>query len=399
MELDQIIGQGRAVDVLMAAMTGQRMHPAWIFHGPVGVGKATTARALAKLLLCHEATPDLTGRPTACGACASCKMFVVRPPAEDEDDDDTRHAKPGDAHPDLHVITKELAGISDVAKLRGKKQMNIPIDLLRERMVGGWIGSGDGKRYFDPAVGRKANMKHNKVFIIDEAELLDQTGQNALLKTLEEPPPGTFIFLITSHEDRLLTTIRSRCQRVGFGHLSDEDVTRWLDAHAEAGTLSDEQKKWTIKFARGSLGRAELAIEYRLDEWYTQVVPMVRDVVQGKPAPAMGEAMAKLVESFAKAWVDGHKGASKDAANKAGVRHMLGLLGELCREGLRHTTAKLTEDTPGDEADMRLRPWLTGIQLLQEAERQLGANVALALLLDNLAIQWANANTPSHAAR
>lgn len=397
MDLDQIIGQARAIDVLMAAMTGERMHHAWILHGPVGVGKATTARAMAKLLMCHDATPDLTGRPTACGACASCKMFIDRPAKDDDDEDTPREF--GESHPDLHVIRKELAAVSDIASLRNKKQMNIPIDLLRERMVGGWIGSGDGKRYVEPAIGRKPNMKHGKVFIIDEAELLDATGQNALLKTLEEPPAETFIFLITSHEDRLLTTIRSRCQRVGFGPLSDADVERWLDGREEASTLNAEQRKWVIKFACGSLGRALLAMTYHFDEWYTQVVPMVRDAVQGKPAPALGETMAKLVEAFAKAWVDGHKGASKDAANKAGVRYMLGLLGELCRDGLRHAAGRLGDEAPGDEADAKLRPWLVGVQLLQEAERQMESNVALALLLDNLAIQWSDKNALQHAAR
>ena len=106
-------------------------------------------------------------------------------------------------HPDLHIIRKEMAKFSDNRSLRDKKQLNIPIDLLRERVIGG----KSGETYHDAAAYRTAQMGHGKVFIIDEAELLDQTGQNAMLKTLEEPPSDTWFFLITSQPDRLLPTI------------------------------------------------------------------------------------------------------------------------------------------------------------------------------------------------
>src|SRR5204863_4320065 len=97
-------------------------------------------------------------------------------------------------HPDFHIIHKELAAYSDNRELREKKQINIPIDLLRERLLGGTSGSS----HHEAPAYRTAALGHGKVFIIDEAELLDPTAQNAMLKTLEEPPAQTWIFLITS---------------------------------------------------------------------------------------------------------------------------------------------------------------------------------------------------------
>ena len=366
--MQAIFGQEHAVGILEPALKGGRVHHAWIFHGPAGVGKFTTALRMARVLLCHAAARGRTGVPEACGRCESCRLF----------------ARPDAAHPDVHVITKELAGASEFRTLRTKKQMNIPIDLLRERMLGGEVEG----HYIEPAAGKTPLLNHGKVFIIDEAELLDQTGQNALLKTLEEPSPGTYIVLVTTHEDELLPTIRSRCQRVPFGRLDDAVIERWLTDHASGSDLNATQRRWVLAFAQGSLGRALLAVAYRMDSWYEALEPMLQQVAAGQPAPAMGQTMAELVEAFAQAWVKDHANASKDAANKAGVRYMLSLLGEYCRGALREVSAAAAS-MDVFEADRRVAPWLAGIELIQEAERQLQSNVAPPLLLDNLGVQWA----------
>lgn len=362
--MQAIFGHERALAVIHAAMRSGRMHHAWIFHGPPGVGKCAVARNIAQALLCHAPKEN---KETACGACPSCRLF----------------ATDGAAHPDLRLIYKELAAVSSFSGLRKKKQSNIPLDLLRETMVGGWVE----EQYLDPAVGMKPMMNHGKVFIIDEANLLDAMGQNVLLKTMEEPPPDTYIFLITAHEERLLPTIRSRCQRVAFGELEDAVVERWLAGHAAAAALQPAQRAWVARFARGSLGRAAFAAEYRMDLWAESLDPMVARLAAGKPDPRFGATMAKLVDDYAKAWVENHKGASKEAANKAGVLHMLGLLGETCRRNLREAVPRARADDP-IAADALARPWLRGIDLLQEAERNMESNVAFALLLDHLAIQW-----------
>ena len=359
--MQSILGQPHAIHVLQAALRGGRVHHAWIFHGPAGVGKMTTAEAFARTLLCHDPQTGESGTPAPCGVCESCRLLD----------------RPDAAHPDLHIVRKELAQYSEDRQTRERKLITIPLALVREHLIG-------------PA-HRSAALGHGKVFLVDEAELLAygaNAAQNALLKTLEEPPPGTYIILVTAHENRLLPTIRSRCQRVAFGPLDDETVERWLADHETAAGLTEDQRRWVLRFARGSIGRAQLAARYRLDEWGESLAPLVRHVAAGRPSHELGKAMADRVDAFAKQWVDDHKGASKDAANKAGVRHMLGLLGELCRIALRSITAGKTEADPA-ETDTRARPWLTGVDLLQQAERQLESNVQAPLLLDNLAVQWA----------
>ncbi len=370
--MQHIIGQDYALGILKAALAADHMHHAWIFHGPTGVGKATTAKALAKILLCHSPQKDLTSTPVACDACESCTLF----------------ASSSAAHPDLHLIYKELAGDSQNPALRNKKQLNIPVDLLREHMVGGWVGGPDG-RYHDPIASKSPMLRHGRVFIIDEAELLDQTGQNTLLKTLEEPPPNTYIILITSNLDRLLPTIRSRSQTIAFNPLAEDHVSQWLGDQPKAADLSSEQIAHVITFARGSIGKAQIALRYNFHLWYEQIVPYIRSIAQCKPAPQLGPLLAQLVEAFAKQWVDCHPNASKDAANKAGVRHAFGLMGELCRKGI-HAVSKKSANHPPDITEQKLQPYLTGIQLMQEAESQLQSNVAIGLLLENLAIQWSS---------
>ena len=358
--MESILGHEHAKDILQSALRSGRMHHAWIFHGPQGVGKQTMAAAVARMLLCHN--PGAEG--ASCGICPSCRLDAK-------------------AHPDLHLIYKELAAVSDFRHLRERKQMNIPVDLLREHVIGGHVGD----HYIDPAVGVRPMLNHGKAFIIDEADLLDLTGQNSLLKTLEEPPPGTYLFLITSNDDRLLPTIRSRCQRVPFSALDDELVKQWLADQPAAQDLSPDQRAWVVRFARGSIGRAALALEYRLDAWAQAVGPMIDRVASGRPDVEMGPAMAGLVDGFAESWVKAHKGASKEAANKAGVRHMLGLIAETCRLRLRDAAAGADPADPITPEDAA-HPWLAGIDLVQDAERNLESNVNVSLLLENLAIQW-----------
>lgn len=370
--MERIIGQERAVAIITQALAGGRMHHAWIFHGPSGVGKFTTALAMARILLCHDQQRTLDGRPFACGTCESCRLFD----------------SPDAAHPDLHVVTKELAAYSDDRNIRERKQITIPVEVIKQHLL-------------QPAY-RSAMLDHGKVMIVDEAELLahgQNFAQNAILKTLEEPPPDTYIVLITSNDHRLLPTIRSRCQRVAFVPLSDKQVEHWVDDYLERveTKLTKAQRQWVVWFASGSPGQAKLAVDYRLDEWGAAVEPMVDQIAHGQEPIEMGPTMAGLAEAFAKAWVDKHANASKDAANKSALRYMFGLLGDICRRRIEAVTATLPAGDR-DATEVAVRPWLIGIELLQQAERDMEANVAVALLLDNLAVQWAVANHPSSVA-
>ncbi len=372
-ELGDILGQGRALEQLRAMLASQRVHHGLIFHGPPGVGKFTTAVALAKTLLCKEPATTLTGEVMSCGQCAACRLF--RKPA-DKDNDENQTSPV--AHPDLHVVTKELSRYSDDANVRQRKLTNIPVDVLREHLIG-------------PAF-RSAQLGHGKVFIVDEAELMRREGQNALLKTLEEPPAGTVIILVTSSEDRLLPTIRSRCQRIAFVPLPTDLVESFVKKHAPQ--LDDPARAWVARFADGSLGRAALALDHGLTAWADALLPMLKQAAAGKAAPAMGEEVAAKIDAFAEGWVKAHANASKEAANKLGAALMCVLFTIEARQKLAHAAAQLPVGDPlaGDAA---LSPWLRVIDAAQAFERRLGSNVNVKLAAAGLAAEIADAFSES----
>jgi DNA polymerase-3 subunit delta' len=334
-----ILGQSRAQEILQSALESGRFHHAWIFSGPRGVGKFTTALEIASSLL--QTTADQ----------------VV-------------------GHPDLHVIRKELALYSDDPEIRTRKLMSIPLAVLREHMIGGKVG----ETFHDAAAYRTSLRGKGKVFIIDEAELLASEGQNAMLKTLEEPPPQTYIFLITNQPDRLLATIRSRAQHVRFSLLDEDSMRKWFDRQRSSfAGASPAAAKWVMDYAEGSPGVAQLAMQYGFFQWHEALGPMLAEMDRGKFPVSMGETIGVLIEEFAQAWVKVHgvKSTSKDAANKDGARHMFSLLA-------RHARAQLARAAEHDEASV----WLVRIDLLRDAERELESNVNLKLLLENLVAQW-----------
>jgi DNA polymerase-3 subunit delta' len=357
--LDQIVGQDAAKRVLAAAVASGRVHHAWIFHGPPGVGKFSTALAFAAALLDPTTRPDADGLPV---------------PA---DDSEVQRMAVSGAHPDLHVITKELAAVSREDAVRRSKQMSLAKDVVEEFLV-------------EPAQRSRVYTCDSaacKVFIVDEAELMNLATQNALLKTLEEPPAGTVIILVTSAEERLLTTIRSRAQRVGFVPLPEADMQAWLARRESRGgrPIDPSTAPWLLRFAAGSPGLAELAIEHGLDAWETALRPMLADAAAGRFPAGMAQKMAELIDERAAADVKRNPDASKDAANKAWARRMLGYVGEDLRTRLRAATKGKTAEAA--EADPLCQRLLGAIDALGAAEGHLASNVQVPMLLENLAAQ------------
>ncbi|MEX2213608.1 MAG: DNA polymerase III subunit [Phycisphaeraceae bacterium] len=393
--MEAILGQERAVHVLQSALSTGRLHHAYIFHGPVGVGKFTSARAFARILLCHARQTDLVGRVSACGSCPSCRLMhptnpILAGPAkgkrgkskDDAEEVETEELDEADVldhepHPDYHVIRKELAAVSFNKKLRDRKQMNIPIDLLRERMIGGEIEGN----YYDSLAFKTAALNHGKVFIIDEAELLDDRSQNALLKTLEEPPKDTFMILVTSSEDQLLRTIRSRCQRVCFTALSESIIADWLGKNATH--LNEAQAQWLSRFVGGSLGRAELSIKYELYNWAKVALPAINEMTKDRYPAELGGQITDLINAFAERWVSEHAGASKEAANKRAAGLMWAMISQHARNKINDLAPRCPADDPVTGEAM-LQPWFGAIEAVQEAERTLASNVNMSITCDAL---------------
>ena len=237
-----IQGQVRAVTHLQRSLASGRLAHTWIFAGPAGVGKHKTAVELARTVLCDrpvrvrnegqvpllEADFSLT---LPCGVCESCRAM---------------DAGGGGSHPDLHLINKELVRYHD---REGKsKGTTLSIKVVRGEIT----GSNDPDNQVEAKIYKRSFRGRGKFFIIDEADLMEVPAQNALLKTLEEPPPESFLILITASPMELLSTIRSRSQIVLFNELPDEVIVPGLIGQG----MTNEEAALLARLARGSLGRA-----------------------------------------------------------------------------------------------------------------------------------------------
>lgn len=216
----QIKGQERALHLLRSSLERQRVHHAWIFAGPSGVGKERVARLFAATLLCRQGG----GADGPCGACASCEK-VER-----------------DVHPDVLVVMPEAEAVARKRLAREDLPRTPSRDLKIEQIRG-----LEAALALSPVEGKR------RVVLLLGAESMNHPAQNAFLKTLEEPPEGTHIILIAEAADRLLPTIRSRCIRVPFVPLPLDWVAEQV---AERKGLPPDQARLCAALAGGSLGAA-----------------------------------------------------------------------------------------------------------------------------------------------
>ena len=207
---DDVLGQNHVVQTLKNAIQQRRLAHAYLFVGPRGTGKTSTARILAKALNCvHGPTP------TPCGACDSCREIAL--------------------------------GISlDVLEIDGAS--NNSVDQVRELR--------DNVR-FAPVRGRY------KVYIIDEVHMLTQQAFNALLKTLEEPPQHVIFVFATTEPHKVLPTILSRCQRFDLHRIAPRVIADHLNfiATQEGVTLSSPASNAIAAAADGGLRDAESMLD------------------------------------------------------------------------------------------------------------------------------------------
>lgn len=204
MNLASVVGQGRAIEALRAVLGSGRVPGAFLFHGRPGIGKFRAAVAFSRALLCEREGDD------ACEACRACRRSAQR------------------IHPNLRIVAEgddvRSIKIADVRALQAELALK-------------------------PLEGRR------KAVVIDNADRMPPTTANALLKTLEEPPPQSCIILVAASLDRILETIRSRCHRIRFRPLAPEDARRVLEGE-RSEPLEDEQAAFVTRLAGGSPGRA-----------------------------------------------------------------------------------------------------------------------------------------------
>ncbi len=340
---DSIVGQIGAKRRLVAALESDRVPGGYLFLGLSGVGKFTAALALARALLCEGDGPH------ACGACSACTRSEKR------------------VHPNLHVAGE------------GPDVTRIKVEEIREIQ---------GRLSLRPLEGVR------QVVIVDNADRLGDVSGNALLKTLEEPPPGAVLILVAAEPLRVLETIRSRSQEVRFSPLGTDQVRTVL----ERSGMEREEAEALARCAGGSPGRAlalrRLGFPERADRVYERFLDLGRE----DPVAIAEDLVARP------------SGKVDAAAERIAIQEMLKLLAHLARDamvasvgirdGVRSVPSRIL-DSALERFGSDSEQWGRVLRRLLEAAHNVRYNVSVDLVVADLLLDveqaWKNPPSPSNS--
>ncbi len=199
MSFDKLIGNEKIKQILLTSIKKENILHSYMFIGEDGIGKNLFAKEFAKMILCSS-----ENKP--CEECKSCIQFNAQ------------------NHPDFMQIEPE-------------DSKTIKIDQIR---------------YMQEKISEKPITSIKKVYLISQSENMTREAANSLLKTLEEPPEYAVIILTTSNENKLLTTIKSRCMKLYFEPIEEEQILQYLEKKG----LNVELTENMLKLCRGSIGKA-----------------------------------------------------------------------------------------------------------------------------------------------
>ena len=221
----EILGNEMIKEHFLKAIESHRISHAYILTGEEGTGRKSIANAFAMTLLCEK------GGTEPCMVCHSCKQAL------------------SGNHPDLIYVTHE-------------KPASIGVDDIREQI--------------NDTIQIRPYSSYYKIYIVDEAEKMTVQAQNALLKTIEEPPSYAVIILIATNQEAFLPTILSRCVQLKLKPLKDFTVKSYLTEHLK---VPEKDAELCAAFARGNLGKAiHLASSEEFKELYRRVMSLLKNV-------------------------------------------------------------------------------------------------------------------------
>ncbi|MCI8511295.1 MAG: DNA polymerase III subunit delta' [Lachnospiraceae bacterium] len=223
--LNDILGNDMLKEHFKKAIESHRISHAYVLTGEAGMGRKSIANAFAMTLLCEK------GGKEPCMTCHSCRQVLAG------------------SHPDLIYV-------------KHKKPDSIGVDDVREQI--------------NDSILIRPYSSYYKIYVVDEAEKLTVQAQNALLKTIEEPPSYAVLILITTNQEAFLPTILSRCVQLKLKPLKDSTVKSYLTEHLN---VPDKEAEICAAFARGNLGKAiHLSTSEEFKELYQRVMVLLKNV-------------------------------------------------------------------------------------------------------------------------
>ncbi|MEQ1603432.1 MAG: DNA polymerase III subunit delta' [Pyrinomonadaceae bacterium] len=213
-----LVGNEHVKQTLRHLIAKGRVPNSMLLAGDEGIGKRQFAIELCRSLICMDLTEG-----EACGECPACRRAGTFTLPKPEDKDAHKRVIFSD-HPDVGMV---------IAYNR-----TIPVDAIR---------------HLESEANFRPYEAQSRFFIIDNADKMNDAAANALLKTLEEPPAGSHIFLVTSRADSMLPTIRSRCQVLRFAPVGTDEIEKYLIADR---AFTHDEAKLAARLSRGSIGRA-----------------------------------------------------------------------------------------------------------------------------------------------
>lgn len=371
------------------------MPHAYLFTGPEGVGRELMAMRLAQVLLCQSpvrtSVAELQARDATSGGDLDALGDLALTDACGQCDD--CHLVQAGTHPDLFLVYRQLNREHPDSQVRKQKALNLGVDVIRYFVI--------------DRVVRRPMRNRAKVFVIREAERMNDASQNSLLKTLEEPPPDTFLILLTSAMDRMLPTTKSRCQPVAFQPLPAAFVAERLGSLR--ADVAEPERLYAARQSGGSLGGALRTLDDGLFElkrnWGGHLMQLLR--------PARGFAPHSLAQPFiADAKSLGKQAAERDPdmsdtdATRAGLQALLAVLASFYQDAQRKLLGQAADPINADQPDAidavaagsSARQVVAALQQIAQADDAICRNAALELTMETMFIQLARV-AQGHPAR